>query len=241
MGTEDCADRDVCSQWYACMAEFDQFSASYEQTLNASVAITGESAEYFASYKARFIAQRVVTRRACKILDYGCGVGLVCRELQKHLPEAQIDGFDVSQASLERVDPALRSRGTFAPNVSELRGNYDVVLFANVMHHIQPKSRQHAISEAAGLLGPGGKLVIFEHNPRNPLTRRAVDQCPFDENAILVPPEETKTYLKRSGLCRVRSDYIVFFPRALKWLRGLEPVLGWCPLGAQYVVTARKE
>lgn len=219
------------------MAEFDQFSVRYEQLLNASIAITGESGEYFASYKARFIAERVVTRRACKILDYGCGVGLVCSELKGYLPEAQIDGFDVSQASLQRIDPALRAQGFFSSRVTELGSDYDVVLFANVMHHIEPQDRQQAISEAAGLLGAGGKLVVFEHNPRNPLTRRAVDQCPFDENAILLSPGETKTYLKRSGLCRVRTDYIVFFPRALKRLRAFEPLLGWCPLGAQYAVT----
>lgn len=219
------------------MAEFDQFSTSYEQLLNASIAITGETGEYFASYKARFVAARIVPRQACRVLDYGCGVGLVCRELKKCLPEAQVDGFDVSEASIERIDPELRSQGKFASDVRELSSEYDVVLFANVMHHIEPLNRQQAISEAKGLLADRGKLVVFEHNPRNPLTRRAVDQCPFDENAILLPPEETNRYLKRSGLRRVRTDYIVFFPSWLKWLRPLEPFLGWCPLGAQYVVT----
>jgi SAM-dependent methyltransferase len=218
------------------VSEFDQFSATYAQLLDASVAITGETSEYFACYKARFIAERVASRPECKILDYGCGVGLVCGQLKKHLPAARIDGYDVSEASLERVDPSLRAQGVFASRISAFSGNYDVVLFANVLHHIDPKGRHHAVSEAADLLGRGGKLVIFEHNPRNPLTRRAVERCPFDEKAILLPSRETSTYLERSGLREVRLDYIVFFPHGLRWFRSFEKFLGWCPLGAQYAV-----
>ncbi len=32
------------------------------------------------------------------------------------------------------------------------------------------------------------------------------------------------------------SAYIVFFPKSFALLRPLEPLLGWLPLGAQYVV-----
>lgn len=219
------------------LTEFDQFSASYEQLVDASIAITGESARYFASYKARFIAQSTGLRPDCKILDYGCGMGLVCGELKKCLPRAQVDGFDVSEASLERVDPKLRMQGIFASSLSRLSRDYDVVLLANVMHHIEPRARQGTISEAARLLRRGGKLMIFEHNPRNPLTCRAVEQCPFDEDAVLLSPQESKTYFGRAGIRWARLDYIVFFPHALRWLRPLESFLGWCPLGAQYAIT----
>lgn len=223
------------------MSEFDQFSVGYEQLLDASVAITGEKSEYFASYKTKFIAEKIAPRPGCKILDYGCGVGLVCNEIKKQVPQAQIDGFDVSQASLGRVDPALRLQGVFSSEVSKLSRDYDVVFLANVMHHVEPKDRQQVISEAAGLLRRGGRLVIFEHNPRNPLTRRAVDQCPFDGNAILLPSWETKGYLAQSGFRRIGLDYIVFFPSWLRWLRPLEPFLRWCPAGAQYAATGLRE
>jgi 2-polyprenyl-3-methyl-5-hydroxy-6-metoxy-1,4-benzoquinol methylase len=219
------------------MSEFDQFSASYEDLLDASVAITGETGRYFASCKARFIVERICPRPDCRILDYGCGVGIVCGELKRRLPRAQIDGFDVSEASLRRIDAKLLAQGKFASSVSELSRDYDVIVFANVMHHIELRTRQDTISGAAGLLKRGGKLVVFEHNPRNPLTRRAVAQCPFDENAILLPPRETKTYLARSGFRQVRLDYIVFFPHALRCLRCFEAFLGWCPLGAQYAMS----
>ena len=37
-----------------------------------------------------------------------------------------------------------------------------------------------------------------------------------------------------------RVNYRIFFPHALRGLRGLEPSLTWLPLGAQYYVRASK-
>lgn len=218
------------------MTEFDQFSESYRELLNQSVRISGETGEYFAAYKARFVAARVAPKPDCKILDYGCGVGLVCCQIKQHLPHARIDGYDVSQASLDHIDSTLRAQGTFTSETRDLGRDYDVVILVNVLHHVRLGARQDTVSQAAEFLGVNGRLVIFEHNPANPLTRRAVESCPFDEDAILLPPRETLRYFSRNRFRKIRLEYIVFFPRALKCLRSVEPFLGWCPLGAQYAV-----
>jgi len=70
------------------------------------------------------------------------------------------------------------------------------------------------------------------------LTIKAVKDCPFDEDAILLPRRELTSLVSRSGFQKVRARYVVFFPRALSALRPVEPALGWVPLGAQYVVHA---
>jgi hypothetical protein len=142
--------------------------------------------------------------------------------------------------SVNRIGSALRAQGTFTCEARDLADAYDVVVLANVLHHIEPKDRQDTILHAAELLARGGELVIFEHNPANPLTRWAVERCPFDEHAVLLPPRESMSYLVRSGFGQVRLDYIVFFPRVFKWLRRLESVLRWCPLGAQYALVGSK-
>jgi hypothetical protein len=85
----------------------------------------------------------------------------------------------------------------------------------------------------AEVLAPGGRIVIFEHNPLNPVTRRAVAICPFDENAELLYPWQVKKLLRKAGFARVGLDYIVFFPRPLALARPIEPSLSWLPLGAQ--------
>jgi SAM-dependent methyltransferase len=217
-------------------SEFDQFSANYEDLHNGNVSITGETGEYFAAYKARYIASLVVNSPDCKILDYGCGVGLLSKQLKVHLPHARIDGYDVSRESLDRIDPEIKLQGTFTCRAGDLNRSYDVVVLANVLHHVEPGHRQGTISEAGNLAGRNGRLVVFEHNPINPLTRWAVERCPFDEHAILLRPRETMQYFTRAEWHHVSRRYIVFFPRALKWLRPAEAFLGWCPMGAQYVM-----
>ena len=222
------------------MPEFDTFAADYQDLVSDSVRITGESSDYFAAYKAEYIARRIAPRPGSRLLDYGCGVGLLSKHLQNRLPAICVDGFDVSQSSIERVDESLRSHGTFTSDPNALAQAYDVIVLANVLHHVPPAERQGLIRQTASRLADGGKLVIFEHNPINPLTRWAVSQCPFDEDAILLPVHETRAYFEPKEFPLVMRDYIVFFPRLLQRLRPLEPSLRWCPLGAQYVVIASR-
>jgi hypothetical protein len=85
-----------------------------------------------------------------------------------------------------------------------------------------------------------GRVLIFEHNPFNPVTRWVVNQCQFDRDAVLLKPKEAIAHLRAAGLRFVRRDYIVFFPRPLSLCRPLERYLLWCPLGAQYVITGSK-
>ena len=221
------------------MASFDSVAANYEQLVTKNVWITGESSDYFAAYKAAYIARRVAPRKAAKILDYGCGVGLLSEHLKKSLSGVQIDGFDVSKESVERISEDLAKQGTFSTTLDELSHAYDVIVISNVLHHVRPEDRQNVVLEAGSRLKVGGRLVIFEHNPINPLTRWAVSECPFDEDAILLPSGETQRYLQGS-LRLLWRDYIVFFPRWLAWFRGLEPLLRGCPLGAQYAAVAER-
>ena len=86
---------------------------------------------------------------------------------------------------------------------------------------------------------PGGLVVLFEHNPFNPLTRRAVHGCEFDRDAKLLSRRRASSLLADTGL-RPRGRYIEFFPRESRLLRGIEGRLGWLPLGAQYAVFAQR-
>jgi len=88
------------------------------------------------------------------------------------------------------------------------------------------------------LLRPGGWLVIFEHNPLNPLTRFAVNTCPFDENAVLLSGRTLRRRLQAAGFGDVEIAYTAFFPRALAALRRFERALTWMPVGAQYYAIA---
>ena len=219
-------------------AEFDSYADQYEELLAHSIKISGEKPEYFAAYKASYLS-RIVPSDIRRVLDYGCGIGMLSKQLKLEFPKAQVDGFDLSPGSLARIDPSLLAQGSFQSRRDSLDSEYDLIVMANVLHHVRPADRQALVSDVASRLAPQGRLVVFEHNPFNALMQWAVAQCVFDDDAILLRRKESAHYFQCAGL-KITSDYIVFFPRWLCRLRWLEPHLYWCPLGAQYVVVGTK-
>jgi SAM-dependent methyltransferase len=217
---------------------FDSVADRYVDLLDRSVSISGEGSAYFADYKARYLARTLSRAFDGRVLEYGCGVGLLSDSLRRHLPKTRLDGYDTSAASVGRARERLGSAGVFTHQIHQIRSDYDLIVLSNVLHHVIGTERQALVSSLARRLSDGGRLVAFEHNPLNPLTRWAVAHCPFDEGVQLLPVVETERYMAGAGLRRTRRDYIVFFPRPLAWLRFVEASLGWCPLGAQYAVTA---
>ena len=213
------------------MQSFDQFASNYRDVLDGSVG----SAAYFADGKAAWIARQVGAGFSGRILDFGCGVGLLAEALARHLPTAQLTGFDVSAESLAAAPVALHQRVRFTSDPAEMGQDHDLAVVSNVLHHVPPAQRDGILADLATRLAPGGKLLIFEHNPLNPVTRVVVARCPFDDDAILLWPKEALTRLGRVGLQVRPRAYVAFFPKPLAVLRGLEARLGWCPLGAQYV------
>lgn len=220
--------------------QFDQFAGNYKHVLDQSIAVSGEDSSYFAEYKARYLARIFGADFPGKILDFGCGVGLLSGFIKKHLPKSRLDGFDVSRESIARIDHSLAAQGVFTSDSDHLARDYDLIVVANVLHHVIPEQRESTVRALADRLAASGKLAVIEHNPGNPITRRTVDRCPFDEDAILLPSTEAQSLVQSAGLTLLRRDYIVFMPRPLARLRPLEPWLARLPLGAQYAVLGEK-
>jgi SAM-dependent methyltransferase len=221
--------------------QFDEFAKEYKAILDNRVAIFGEDSEYFAEYKARYIRKSATRCSPAKVLDFGCGIGLLSRVLKKYLPESELHGYDISAASIQRANRALAGQGMFTSDIAQLAHDYNLIVLANMMHHVGPSHRLSVMKQATDRLCPGGRLVLFEHNPANPITRWIVDHCPFDSDAILLWPNEAIKCMARAELRLLRRDYIVFLPRAFARFRPLEPFLSWLPLGAQYAIVGEKD
>jgi SAM-dependent methyltransferase len=222
-------------------AKFDDYAGSYQELHAKSVTASGEEPTYFFEYKRRCIERlvgAVEPATAGPILDYGCGIGMLIEQLRGRFPE--VDGFDPSSESVARA--ATRTPGaqlwTDADQIPA--GRYGLAILSCVLHHVPVADRPALIARVSSKLRPGGRLVVFEHNPWNPLTRRVVAQCPFDDDAILLSPGETKELLRGGGFQGVRLDYIVFLPRALAALRWIEPHLRAVPVGAQVMVVGTR-
>lgn len=218
-------------------AEFDAFAGSYADMHAKSVKASGEDPEYFSIYKQK-VLERVLGPAPGKVLDFGCGIGNLTHLLVRSF--AEVHGFDPSQKSVELARTRAEGATFFDDKASLPANTYGAIVLANVLHHVPPSSRAGLVAELVPLLAPGGKLVIFEHNPLNPVTVKAVRDCPFDEGVELLYPWEVERLLDGAGLASRKLDYIVFFPRPLAKLRPLEPHLRGLPLGAQVCAWAER-
>lgn len=228
-------------------SEFDRFATEYLALHERNIAASGESPDYFADYKmrdlARLMADAGANVQAPRVLDFGAGVGNSVPYVRRHLPGAALACVDVSMQSLAIARQRFGDdAGYCAFDGSRLPfrdATFDGAFAACVFHHIPHGEHRSALTEIRRVLKPGGTLMVYEHNPFNPLTRRAVDACPFDENAVLVRAQRMRATLRGAGFAQATIRYRVFFPRALAWMRPLESWLTWLPLGAQYYVAAR--
>lgn len=223
-------------------AEFDRFADEYEQQHAHNIKASGESPEYFARYKVQDVARLCAARVPARILDFGAGIGASVPHWREAFAHSELMCLDVSERSLAiargRYPGAATYRVFDGSTIPCEPGSFDVAFAACVFHHIDVSRQVPLLRELRRVLAPDGHLVVFEHNPLNPLTRHAVDTCPFDANAVLIGATVLRGRLEAAGFRRVAVAYRVFFPGALRALRPLERALVRVPLGAQYRLVA---
>jgi 2-polyprenyl-3-methyl-5-hydroxy-6-metoxy-1,4-benzoquinol methylase len=218
--------------------DFDVVASSYSGLLNASIRFSGEEDDYFDHYKLECLKRWLWNLKpGARILDFGCGIGKLAGLMAEEFSQCHVHGYDVSTKSIALA----RENWKGIENLSfgdrtDGEKLYDLVTAANVFHHIWPENRKRVLTWIFGQLGPGGVLVIFEHNPLNPLTRHVVKNCAFDADAELI---SLGSFIRLAVTCQFQVQqkrYIVFFPKFLKFFRKAEHSLGFLPLGAQYML-----
>lgn len=224
-------------------AEFDRHAAHYREMHRRNIALSGETPEYFADYKMRDFAALVRGAglpRDGRFLDFGSGIGASITPFRAYFPDARLTCADVSAESLalsraahgEAADYLLMSEDRLPTGDAAFDGGFACCVF----HHIDTDKHHRVLTELRRVIKPRGLLMIYEHNPLNPLTVHLVNTCPLDENATLIRGRDMAEKCRQTGWREVRLDYRVFFPAFLKRLRFLEDYLRWLPLGAQYFI-----
>jgi ubiquinone/menaquinone biosynthesis C-methylase UbiE len=230
-------------------AEFDEFAQDYRTIHTKNIGdVSGTDSNYFSEYKIKEIFLRKIVREDSSFLDLGCGDGISSEYIEKYFPKSSYIGIDVSEKSIYEArknytENVRREFGVYdGENIPFDDKTFDVVYIACVMHHIEPVKRDGILRECRRVLKSDGKIIIFEHNPYNPVTMKMVNTCPFDENAVLLKAKETKALLKRAGFSGIKLKYTIFFPRKgiFNKILGLEKYFSWTKMGGQYYCVAEK-
>jgi SAM-dependent methyltransferase len=174
-------------------------------------------------------------------LDIGCVVGLVHSFLEG--TGLQITGVDVADAALANARALNKNASYFHFDGAHLPfpdAHFDVALAICVLHHVPPDQWHAFLLEARRVTKSTGALIVFEHNPWNPLTRLAVNRCPFDHDAVLLSAPHLATLMADAGFIQVAREYMFFTPFSHGVVQRLEARMNRMPLGAQYVIMGRK-
>lgn len=223
---------------------FDAHAQHYSSTIDASLASYGAQHVFFTSHKARLI--RRLLRAAYKdpaqmdLLDVGCGVGAIHAFLGADF--RSITGVDVSSASIvqARIDfPQHRYLSYDGLRLPIENSSVDMSMAICVFHHVPPEEWEILAREMLRVLRPGGVALVIEHNPWNPVTRRIVNTCPIDRDAVLLTRNTITELLHVAGAIEIVARSMLTVPPVNDLLMGLDSLFGRLPFGAQYYCLAK--
>jgi SAM-dependent methyltransferase len=226
-------------------AAFDAFATDYDGALQQGLAVTGESKDYYALRRVEWLAHRLRPfdiPAHPNIMDYGCGTGDTAPLLHRIFNAARVIGLDVSEAELAIARTNNTNAGITFQTVANAFpvASADIIYCNGTFHHIPPNDRPGVVQFLFDALKPGGYFGLWENNPLNPGTRLVMSRIPFDRDAITLGISESKRLLRQAGFQIIRSDTLFYFPRSLRMLRPLEPLLSALPFGGQYLILAHK-
>lgn len=104
--------------------------------------------------------------RAVRLVDIGCGTGVVTREVRQHLhPDSKVIGMDISQQMIDKAQLLSHgmdiewvvSTGQQLPYADQ---SFDAVIMHTLMSHVPDPVGM--LREANRLLAPGGTAIIFD-------------------------------------------------------------------------------
>ena len=135
---------------------FDQAAANWDLT---------ERRVLLAKAVAAAIAQRVALRPTLKVLDFGCGTGLVALELAGRV--GSLSGADTSPEMLKALADKARAQGLAVGLLSlepegggDLGGPYDLIVSSMTLHHVAdvPALFRRFLDH----LRPGGRVALAD-------------------------------------------------------------------------------
>lgn len=185
-----------------------------------------------ASRHVKFLASRVP--RGGRILDVGCGRGVLLRQLADRGFEAH--GFEVSESAAVGVDSRIQLR--IADDLCEAEypdGHFDQVIIWHVLEHVcDPRA---TIDEIRRILKPGGEVVVAVPNFSSLQARwsgPAWFHLDLPRHLYHFPAAALARLLEESGFRITSSHHFSLRQNPFGWVQSALNKLTWLPRNALY-------
>ncbi len=135
------------------------------------------------SYHPRFwtstvalIRQHYNLRDDASILDVGCGKGFMLYDFSLRMPEARLEGLDISEYAIKHAHPAMLDRVHVgdARKLPHPNGEFDLVISINVAHNFELEECAQAILEVQRVSKQHAFIVVDAW--RNDSEKKALEQ-----------------------------------------------------------------
>jgi ubiquinone/menaquinone biosynthesis C-methylase UbiE len=226
-------------QQRAIAEDFDQYRETYDQAVNRAIAFSGLTVDKFTAAKANDLIQLIESHfeapKDITVLDVGCGIGNYHPQLVSEV--GSVIGIDVSQACIERArtrNPSVTYDTYEGEQLPYADNSFSLAYCVCVVHHVPPASWQRFVNELARVVKPGGMVVVYEHNPWHPLTRKVVSDCAFDRDAVLIAMPRMRDLLHNAGCQNVSTKSILTLPPGHAIFERLDALFSRLPFGSQY-------
>lgn len=224
--------------------EFDNASYEYNKQLNQGLCLSGEDGDYFARKRIEFIKDFIISAPIQPeiVMDFGCGVGGNVGHLLREFSPQKLIASDISSKSLQILKKKYDSDIINIHNTTDFLESSicDFVFCNGVFHHIHPNERESSLKFIHSSLKQNGYFFFWENNPWNIGTNWVMSKIPFDKDALKIFPHTAVNLLSRCGFQIIGLRYFFIFPKFLKFLRIIEYRLSRLPMGAQYLIIAKK-
>jgi SAM-dependent methyltransferase len=231
-------------------SQFDAYARDYMKELDHPFRrIVDAGGGYFIQAKVRIIRefhQKYFSGDpSATIADIGSGIGLFEKALAPFFKN--IIGLDLSLemlkvASMTSEFDSQRFCQADAMHLPMPSESADIVFTSCVFHHIEPALYIRVLPEFLRVTRPGGLVIVFEHNPLNPLTQLVVRTTPLDNDANLLGMRAALRLLRGANADVLHTGYFLYGPKKLDgFLYKNINFLRRLPFGGQYYIVARKK
>jgi SAM-dependent methyltransferase len=186
--------------------DFDAIADEYDESLPRHVV------EHYLRKRLAFIQ---AWTRPCRTLDLGCGTGLLAERVAA--AGYHVVALDPSRgmlAHLRRRQPAIPAVAGGGQALPFADDSFGLTYCIAVMHHVaEAESVRATLGEMVRVTRPGGHILIWDHNPRNPYWPLLMRRVPQDTGAErLIPEEEIIRGLRAGGARPIHAAQLGLMP-----------------------------